>query len=163
MSIQNQAQDFVRELDVKSEKPLLKGQITFENLLEEASFSWLPKGVKAYEPNDEAIKKLTALLPKYKIVAFIGTWCEDTHNVLPSFYKTMQLSLFDFNALDMYGVNRDKKAINAEHQIYNISKVPTFIVMDRFREVGRITESVNESIEVDLLDILERDIMSSSK
>jgi len=86
---------------------------------------------------------------------FIGTWCEDTQHLLPQLYRTLQDASYDFNALEMYGVNRMKEGLNAEHLIYNIKYVPTIIVMDRFKEVGRIIESVNTSIEEDLLDILE--------
>lgn len=154
------AQDFVRELDKKTDKPLLRGQLTFDDIQNESTCAWLPRGTKSYEPNEDVISKLSSLLPNYKLVAFIGTWCEDTQNLLPAFYKTLLATNFDFNALSMYGVNREKMALNAEHKIYNISRVPTFIIMDRFREVGRITESITYSIEEDLLDLIEADMLA---
>jgi len=47
--------------------------------------------------------------------------------------------------------------LNIETKLYNISRVPTIIVMHQFREVGRITESVTSSIEEDLLSIIAPD------
>ena len=151
-SMNIQAQDFVRELDQKTDKPLLRGQITFKDITTESAFPWIHD---EYQANERIVSKLKKLLPKYRLVVFIGTWCEDTQYLLPQLYRTLQDASFDFNALEMYGVNRAKKGLNAEHQIYNLERVPTIIIMDRFKEVGRIVESVNSSIEKDLLDILE--------
>ena len=147
-----QAQDFVRELDQKTDKPLLRGQIKFKDITNESAYAWIHD---EYQPNERIVAKLKKLLPKYRMVVFVGTWCEDTQYLLPQFYQTLKDASFDFNALEMYGVNRDKKALNSEHDIYNISRVPTIIIMDRFKEVGRIVETVNSSIEKDLLDLLE--------
>lgn len=152
-----QAQDFVRELDKKTDKPLLRGQLSFNDILKESTCSWLRNGTADYEPNKTAITELQTLLPKYHILVFMGTWCEDTQILLPQLYKTLLMCNFDFNALEMYGVNRNKMAINEESKIYNIERVPTIIVMDRFREVGRIVESVNLSIEQDLSEMLGND------
>lgn len=150
--LHSQAQNFVRELDQKTDEPLLRGQITFENLTSETAFSWINT---EYETTPGDVDKIKKLLPKYRLVVFIGTWCEDTQHLLPELYQTLKDASFDFNALEMYGVNRAKTGLNAEHQIYNISRVPTIIVMDRYKEIGRITESVEVSVEKDLLDILE--------
>jgi hypothetical protein len=57
----------------------------------------------------------------------------------------------------MYGVNRDKEALNTESKLYNITRVPTIIVMHQYREVGRITESVTSTIEEDILSIIAPD------
>ena len=152
LNMNSQAQDFIRELDRKTEKPLLRGQITFKDITTESAFSWIHD---EYQANENVVTKLKKLLPKYRLVVFIGTWCEDTQALLPQLYSTLQDASFDFNALEMYGLNRAKKGLNSEHDIYNIQRVPTIIIMDRFKEVGRIVESVNTSIEKDLLEILE--------
>lgn len=150
-----QAQDFVRELDQKTDEPLLRGEITFEDLNDETAYNeWMKT---PYETSPIVMKKLKPLLSKYKFIVFAGTWCEDTQLILPQFYQTLKDANFNFDALEMYGVNRAKEGLNAEHLIYNIKRVPTIIIMDRFREVGRIVESLNESIEQDLLNILEAD------
>jgi hypothetical protein len=63
----------------------------------------------------------------------------------------------------MYAVDRDKTALNDEAKNYKITLVPTIIVLHGNREVGRITESVQASIEHDLLAILEKDFLELEK
>ncbi len=154
LSTNMQAQQYVRELDQKTDKPLLRGAITFGDLLKESAYTWMKE---SYEPETSAVAKIEKLIPKYRLVVFAGTWCEDTQLLLPQLYQTLKDVHFNFNALEMYGVNRAKEGLDAEHLIYNIERVPTIIIMDRFREVGRIVENVNESIEKDILTILEGD------
>ncbi|MEN9964666.1 MAG: hypothetical protein RL582_1761, partial [Bacteroidota bacterium] len=55
------------------------------------------------------------------------------------------------------------ETLNLEHVFYNIKRVPTVIVMLQNREVGRIIENVNESIEADLLRIIEKDAKELEK
>jgi thiol-disulfide isomerase/thioredoxin len=153
-TLNSQAQDFVRELDQKTQKPLLRGQITFDDIANESTCSWIKD---EYSPNETDVYKISKLLPKYRLVIFLGTWCEDTQYLMPQLLQTLKNANFDFNALEMYGVNRAKEGLNAEHLIYNIERVPSIIVMDRFKEVGRIVESTKESIEKELLNILEAD------
>ncbi len=157
------AQDFVREIDKKTDKVCLRGDITFKDIEKETAYKWLPAGEKNYEPNTYIVEQLKKVLPNYRFVVFMGTWCEDTQMLLPQYYKTMKEANFDFNALIMYGVNRNKEALNIEHKLYNISRVPTIIIMQQFREVGRITESVSKSIEEDILTIIQKDIRNQQK
>ncbi len=152
-----QAQDFVRELDRKTDKVVLRGKITFNDLLKESTFRWLEKGADDYKPNAQTIKEIKKHQSDYRLVIFGGTWCEDTRDLLPKLYKVLKVSGFDMNAIEMYGVNRDKQALNIEHQFYNIQRVPTIIVIHQFKEVGRIIETVPTNIESALLDILEKD------
>ncbi|MBP9932372.1 MAG: thioredoxin family protein [Chitinophagaceae bacterium] len=149
-----QAQDFVRENDKKTDKVLLRGKLTFADVMDETVNKWLIKGAAAYHPNEEVIKALKSVMQHYRLVIFMGTWCEDTQVLLPQLYKTLKDAGFDMNAIEMYGVNRKKEALNIEHKFYNIERVPTIIVMHQYREVGRIIESVSGSIEEALLNIM---------
>jgi thiol-disulfide isomerase/thioredoxin len=158
-----QAQDFIREIDKKTGKVCHRGLVKFDDLIKETTYKWLPEGIEKYTPNEEVVAQLHKALPMYRFVVFGGTWCGDTQELLPQFYKTMKASGFDFNALKLYCVDRNKEALNIESKLYNITRVPTIIVMERFREVGRITETVNKSIEEDLLKILSKDLRNMEK
>jgi thiol-disulfide isomerase/thioredoxin len=157
---QLQAQDFVRELDKKTNKVLLRGKITFQDLQNETNFSWLDKGAEKYQAAQIAVDELSKMAGEYQFIVFAGTWCEDTRDLLPKFYKVLVDAGIDFRAVTIFAVNRDKEALNIERTLYSITRVPTFIVMHQFREVGRITESVSTSIEQDLLDIIRKDYAS---
>jgi thiol-disulfide isomerase/thioredoxin len=157
ISFQTMAQDFVREKDRKTGKVLLRGQIKFEDLQDEAVYKWFGAGVSKYEPKEEVIDGLKKYNAPYKFIIFMGTWCEDSETLIPQLYKVLTLAGIDLHAVEMYGVNRDKETLNIETKLYNISRVPTIIVMHQFREVGRITESASSSIEENLLSIIAPD------
>jgi thiol-disulfide isomerase/thioredoxin len=154
------AQDFVRELDPKSEKVLLRGKITFDDLLKESTCNWLTNGAKAYEPKRNVVDDLSKMVGEYRFVVFIGTWCGDTKDLLPKFYRVLVETGADFRSVEMYGVNRAKQALNIEHTLYGIKDVPTIIVMHQYREVGRIVESVGSTIEEELDTMIAKDYAS---
>jgi hypothetical protein len=151
------AQDFVREEDKKTGKVLLRGKITFDNLLQETSCKWLETGAKSYQPNRNAVDELSKIAGDYRFVVFAGTWCGDTKDLLPKFYKVLVEAGIDMHAIEMYGVNRNKEALNIEATLYGIKNIPTIIVMHQFREIGRIVENVNTSIEEDLDAMIRKD------
>ncbi len=151
------AQDFVREVDKKTGKVLLRGSIAFDNILNESSCSWLAKGAAEYHPMQGSIDGLKKMAGDYRFVVFAGTWCGDTKELLPKFYKVLTEAGIDLHAVEMYGVNRKKEALNIEHLLYNIINVPTIIVMYKQHEIGRIVESVSSTIEQELLAIIEKD------
>ncbi len=151
------AQDFVREIDRESGRISLHGKVSFKDIENEASYTWFKKGVANYKPNAAAVKELADLWPNYRFVVFGATWCDDSKDLLPKFYKTAQQAMIDKHAIEMYAVNRDKESLELEHRFYNISRVPTFIIMHQHREVGRIVESVSDSVEEEIVRILQKD------
>ena len=151
------AQDYVREMDKKSNKVILRGKMNFADIQKETVCKWFVLGVNAYKPNEEIVERIKPIIGHYRLVIFGGTWCSDTQLLLPQLYKILKAVGFDMNAIEMYGVNRAKESLNLEHKFYNIINVPTIIVMHQYREVGRIIESVHTSIEEDLLAIIEKD------
>ena len=53
-------------------------------------------------------------------------------------------------------MDRDKKSGEGIEKQYKIERVPTFIVLKNGVEVGRVVESVENSIEADLAAIFNR-------
>lgn len=151
------AQNYVREKDPKTGKPCLRGKVTFQEVEDESVNKWLYANANAYEPNDGAVRQLRAINSPYRFVVFIGTWCSDTHDLLPKFYKVLNQADIDLHAVEMYGVNREKKSLELEHVVYKIERVPTIIVLHQNRELGRITETATTSIEEDLVQIMQKD------
>ena len=156
-SSQLMAQDYVREMDAQTGHPLLHGQITFADLLDESTCDWLGRGASAYRGNENAIEGIKQLQGNYRFVLFVGTWCEDTQIMLPQFLSVMRQAGIPNSAITLYGVNRSKKALNQEEVRFNISRVPTIIVLHQNREIGRITETVNTSVEEDIYSMMVQD------
>lgn len=139
-------------------KLVFKGECKFDDLLKEPTLDWMQKGVEEYKPDSVAMLFLKKNLAAYDIVVLMGTWCGDSKDLLPKFYKTLQLANYPMQQLTMYGLNRKKEALNYEEQLYKVTNIPVFILMKNFKEVGRITESVQKSIEKDLVKLVKKEI-----
>jgi hypothetical protein len=144
--------------DKENGQVVYKGMITFADLKEQLSFSWLEKGANEYKPDTNQLKFLKANLPNYNITVFMGTWCDDSQNLIPKLYKVLQLTNYPMTKYMMYGIDRAKRSKDDEQKLYNIDKVPTVILYRNNREAGRITEFVQKSIEKDLKAIIEADM-----
>jgi thiol-disulfide isomerase/thioredoxin len=150
--------DFDTSTDKENGSVVFKGQITYNDLRKEPSFKWLDKGIVDYKPNGADLDFLGKHLKQYEVVTFMGTWCEDSQNLVPKLLKVLAATDYPMHQHTMYGVDRTKMAKYTEAKFYEISRVPTFILIKDNQEVGRITESVNKSIEVDLKAIIEKDL-----
>jgi hypothetical protein len=148
--------DFDISRDKENDQVVFKGKISFEDLEKESSFSWLKKG-EDYKPDSNAVKFLKKNLLNYELVVLMGTWCDDSHEMIPKLYKTLLLTEYPMVRFNMYGVDRAKEAKYIEHKLYRVDKVPVVIVYKNHMEVGRITEVVKKSIEEDLRRIVEAD------
>lgn len=149
--------DYERSTDTENGSVVFKGQITYDDLLKEPGFSWLKKGADNYAPDKESIAYLQKELPGYEIIVFLGTWCEDSQNLIPKLYKTLQAAGYPMRRYSMYGVDRAKTAKYVEHKLYKIERVPTIILFKKNNEVGRIVESTKKNIEEDLAEIIKTD------
>lgn len=130
------------------------GLTTFDDLEEEESFTWLAKGAEEYRPDGTKILYLSEKLPLYDMVVVMGTWCEDSHNMIPKLYKVLSQAEYPMEKLRMYGVDRNKQCKTGEHEKYKVTNVPVIILMKDGKETGRITEMVNKSVEADLAGII---------
>ena len=139
-------------------KLVFKGECTFDDLLKEPTFDWMQKGVEEYKPDSTALLYLKKNLAWYDIVVLMGTWCGDSKDLLPKFYKTLQMVNYSMEQLTMYGLDRKKEALNFEEQLYKVTKIPVFILYKNHKEVGRITESVQQTIEKDLVQLVKKEI-----
>lgn len=144
--------------DTVTDGLIFNGPITFADLNNEPSFTWLKSGYDEYTPDATQLTYLRTNLPKYKMVVFMGTWCDDSHYLIPKLEKVLQLAGYPMQQYTMYGADREKKTRRGEHEKYGITLVPTIILFDNGHEIGRITESVSNSIEADLADIISRHI-----
>lgn len=135
---------------------IFKGLIGFKELNDEPTFDWYKKGVQEYKPNAADIKKLGPALKQYSIVVAMGTWCDDSHNLVPKLYKVLSDANYPMAQVTVYGVDRAKTIGNGTEKTYNITYVPAIILFDGTKEIGRITESVQKSVEADLVAIIEK-------
>ena len=145
--------DFDIDKDPNTGNTMFIGRCLFEDLADDPNFAWMISGSKNYKVNESVTEELKKILPSCELIIFMGTWCEDTQDELPKLYQTM-LYAHCYTNYKMYAVNREKQSKRNEEKSYNITNVPTIIVMKNGKELGRIVEHPQKSFEQDLLDIV---------
>ena len=145
---------------VKDEKNpgglIYTGLINKYTLINEASFTWYNDNQKNYKPSTELLNGFEAAKSKVHFVVFGGTWCDDTQFILPKFFKLQQLSGMPDSCISFFGVNRDKKTIENVSAAFNITNVPTIIVMKSGKEIGRVVEyGKSGEWDKDLLELIK--------
>mgnify|MGYP003634148860 FL=1 len=118
---------------------------------------WFEHQYKSYETDKKTIKKIKKNLQGVSVLCFMGTWCGDSKRETPRFYKIMEEANFDFKRnFQLIALNRSKKTPDNLQAGLNIIRVPTFIFYEKNKEIGRYVEYPRESMEKDILKILER-------
>jgi hypothetical protein len=92
------------------------------------------------------------------VTLIMGTWCDDSKEQVPRFYKILDMLQFDYSKLSLICVDRKKSAPDIDLAGMNIKLVPTFIFYRNYKEIGRITETPARSLEKDMLGIMTKPI-----
>ena len=120
---------------------ILTGVINRSIIEADTSFPWFSTNYKYANPSTAAIATFKNKSKNFSLIVFGGTWCEDTQNLLPLFYKLIDKSEYPLKKLTLVGVDRNKKSGNELSTQYKIINVPTFIVINKKgEEVGRVVE-----------------------
>lgn len=88
------------------------------------------------------------------VLVFFGSWCSDSQRELPRFFKVADLIGIPDAKIRLYALDRSKKSPDGLTDLHGITRVPTFIFLREGREVGRITEAPQTTMEADMLTIL---------
>jgi thiol-disulfide isomerase/thioredoxin len=139
---------------IKDPSGNLVGIANKESFIEAPFNEWFTPNYAAYETDKEVMARLTPLLKDVTIKAFMGTWCGDSQEQTPVFYKILDEANFDYNNLVLITVNRSKVTPDNLQEGFNIERVPTFIIFKNDKEIGRFVEYPRESVEADLLKIV---------
>ena len=118
----------------------LKGIISRDVLLSDTSFRWYDQNKKGYTPNPDAVAGLKRNADSIQLLVFMGTWCEDSQNIIPKFYSLLDAAAYSADRVTLIGVDRKKKTFSHLAEAMNITNVPTIIVMKNGKEAGRVVE-----------------------
>ena len=137
--------------------PVLTGKTDIQKLTDAKAYPWFNANYQSYKPAATTAAELKKNLPAdATILVFGGTWCSDTQNLLPKFYKTLDEAGIPRKKVELYLVDEQKNSPEALEKQYGVISVPTFIVLQQGEERGRVVESIQESIEADLLKIVQK-------
>lgn len=147
---------FKVEKDEKTGKPMLVGLCTREVFADTNYSSWFSSGYQMYKPDSTTVNELKPYLDNINIILVLGTWCSDSQEQVPNFFKIIDETNFSEDRLTMICVDRNRKGISDEVDSLNIKLVPTFIFYKEGKELGRIEETPNDTIEKDMYAIISK-------
>lgn len=107
-----------------------------------------------YRADLATMKHIAKKLQDIEVTVVMATWCGDSKEWVPRFYKIMDELNFNYNNLTLICVDRSKKACGTNVETLYIEKVPTFIFYRKKVEIGRIIEVPADLLEKDILRIL---------
>lgn len=142
--------------DEVTNKPMLVG-ITSKEAYQDSSFSnWFNSEYTNYIVDVETLVKVKNNFEGKVIKIVLGTWCSDSRREVPRFVKILDFMNFPEDKLLFMNVDRDRKGLSGETKGLNIEFVPTIIVYESGKEIGRIIESPMETLEKDLVKIVSQ-------
>jgi len=135
---------------------VIKGIFERSDLEHESTFTWFKTNYESYSVDPTTLPEITTLSENIRFVLVIGTWCGDSKRDVPHLFKIFDLAKISDHQLVMMGVDRSKRSQDGFTDTYNVQRVPTLIVLDGDQELGRIVENPRESLEKDLVRILQK-------
>lgn len=158
ITFQSHAQNLNHEVADEGETPFLLGKIDKNGLQGENYKAWFIKNYEAYKPNLTIVETIASALKGYTITLFLGTWCGDSKQEVPKFYKVLEACNFPLDQLSVIAVSRKpnmyKQSPQHEEAGLNIHRVPTFIFYINGKEINRIVEHPIETFEQDIQNII---------
>jgi thiol-disulfide isomerase/thioredoxin len=119
---------------------IIKGFITQKELSSDTDFAWYAENQKGYTPEAAALQAFQASRDSIHVLVFGGTWCGDTKSLLPKFFALTDAAGLSPDHVTMLGVDRNKKTVHHLAEAFNVTRVPTFIVLKNGKEIGRVVE-----------------------
>lgn len=162
-SIVAQTKTHFANIEVKSSngEPMLLGHCDISFLKQGSYKNWYQSGYDVYTPDSLIISQLIGLLKGKQIDIFLGTWCGDSRREVPRMMKMLEQGGVDQLQIRLIFVSNEsnsyKQSPQHEEAGKNILRVPTLIVYEEEKEIGRIIEYPVVSLEKDLLSILRRE------
>ncbi|MBV9963871.1 MAG: thioredoxin family protein [Parafilimonas sp.] len=121
-------------------RKVLRGLITRADIEADTSFSWFKKNYNLGKPDASAVAAFKQHAGNFHVLIFCGTWCPDTQNLLPQFYRLTDAAHYADSSITLIGVDHAKTTLNNLHSTFHLIDVPTFIILKDGKEVGRVVE-----------------------
>lgn len=156
ITIQTNAQDYKITTDEKNGEPLILGYCPI-SLMNDSTFNntWTSE-YESYKPDFVTLDSLEGKLDEVKKKIVFRSTCSDSREQLPRLFKILNELNYNLNSITLIGVNREKQGLSNEADGLDIQFVPTIIFYKDGSEIGRIVETPYESLEKDLLEIVQK-------
>ena len=107
-----------------------------------------------YVPKSDPVQAIHDFSQPVEIKVFFGDWCSDSKKHVPALIKTLEFADNVNISVTYINVTRDKKNPADLLAGWNITLLPTIIVLQNGTEVGRIVETPRSGVDEDLNAIL---------
>lgn len=144
---------FIATCSEEKQEVIVTGIVTAQTLV--TDLNEFSQGYQEYQVDTTAITPLKSVTEPTDIVVIIGTWCPDCHRETPRFIRIMEEANNPNIKVTYIGVDRKKQDPQGLASQYEFTRIPTFIVMQKGKEMGRIVERPETSLEVDLAKIFQ--------
>jgi thiol-disulfide isomerase/thioredoxin len=119
---------------------MFKGLIDKQTLINEPSFYWYATTQNNFQPDSALVQSMRKHQDSTHFILFGGTWCDDTQSILPRFFKLQEMAGISDSCVSFFAVDRNKNSISNVPQAFGITRVPTIVLMNRGKEIGRLVE-----------------------
>jgi thiol-disulfide isomerase/thioredoxin len=140
--------------DEATPQPILLGKTRPSTILS-LSPAWTAEH-DGYKPAAADLPVIAAAPRGATIDVYFGSWCGDSRRGVPHFLRILEAATDTRIKVRYYGVDRTKTQPAGLLAGVGLVKVPTFIYKVGGREVGRIVESPNTTLEHDLALLIAR-------
>lgn len=141
--------------DEMANQSILYGLGTVDVFQNEQFSQWYSTEYEQYNVNTQVLTSAKPELKSITIKVVLATWCKDSKREVPRFIKILNALEFPSEKLEIIGVDRKKVCPEAGVEAGFVAFVPTFFFFRNGIEIGRIVEHPNESLESDLIKILQ--------
>ncbi|ABM23360.1 MULTISPECIES: thioredoxin family protein [Shewanella] len=150
---EEQQQGLIATCSEEKQEVILTGIVEAQHLVND--LNEFTEGYKSYQVDTAAIAPLKNIKEPTEIIVIIGTWCPDCHRETPRFIRIMEEVANPNIKVTYIGVDRTKKDPEGLAAKYEFTRIPTFIIQQQGKEIGRIIERPTTSLEKDLAEILK--------
>ncbi len=137
------------------EATVIEGSISKDDLFKHSGLLWLPQNYQSYKLDSLSLENISMQKDSLSFLIFAGTWCSDTQRELPAFLKILDALKLGSNRYQIWMLDLKKQSTYLNVKLFDIQYVPTFIVLKNGKEIGRIIEKPKQSLELDLLEIIQ--------
>lgn len=116
--------------------------------------SWYQPRYDDYAVDTTLISFIQQYSKNVRYIVIAGTWCSDSKREIPHLLKILDAAKVSPQQLWLFGVDRTKTSDDGTTQKYLITNVPTIILEKEGKEIGRITEHPEGTLEQDIVKIL---------
>lgn len=122
-----------------------------------ACCGWFGERYNKSWPNQATVEAIKPYAPQLRFILVVGTWCSDTKEHIPPFFKIIDSLNIPDDRIEIYAVNRKKeRKFDKKLKRLKFEYLPTIIVYYNNKEIGRIVEDTKVSVEKDLLAMLQK-------